>query len=137
MMHRNRYALIVSSDLTVRSSAVSALGRLFCCDAAASGREALELLDIRTARKEVVGLVLLDLDALGAEAEQTLIAIRKSEEDLQKTWPHTTRVVALSASEKRIVAAFFKGSEAGHPLPLDEGKLLQQIETLEVNKVYE
>ena len=128
-------ALIVCADLEARSELIEALRARFSVDVAAGAAEGRRYISASLEKDRRYSLVVLDYDVPDGSAEEALALLRREEEARGLTWPRTARVIVLSRSEKKIVGAFFKGSEAGMTMPVDRVNLLKQIEALEVDKV--
>jgi two-component system, chemotaxis family, chemotaxis protein CheY len=131
-----KLSLIVCPEIETRCQLVSTLGPSFVCDVAVSGKEAIEILEYRAQRFEHPGLIVVDYRIEDVQPDDLLAAIRKQEEKLGLKWPKSARIMAMSASERDIVLAFFKGAEAGHTLPFNAEKFLKQLETLEIKLAF-
>ena len=132
-----RRALITCADHYVRADIISWIGLELVCDVAVNGQETLDLIRYRMRSGERYGLIILDYSVSDIPGAELLATIRRLEEELDTTWPHSARIMVLSDTEKVIVSAFFRGAEACHIYPLNREKLVKQLTALEVERVYQ
>lgn len=125
--------LIVEDDFLARSLLSTLLAEYGPCHVAVNGLEALDAIKKAFGENEPYDLVCLDIMMPVMDGQETLLELRKIEENLGIKGVDTTKVIMVTAIDdsKNIMKAFRQGQcEAYLTKPMDRNKLLGHIRDL-------
>ncbi len=125
--------LIVEDDFLARELLSTLISQYGECHLAKNGVEALETLTSALDENEPYDLVCLDIMMPKMDGQQTLMELRKLEEDRGVSGDQQTKVIMITAIDdsKNIMKAFRQGHcEAYLTKPLDREKLIDHLKTL-------
>lgn len=125
--------LIVEDDFLARELLSTLISQYGECHLVKNGVEALETLTRALDANEPYDLVCLDIMMPKMDGQQTLLELRKLEEDRGISGDQQTKVIMITAIDdsKNIMKAFRQGHcEAYLTKPLDREKLIDHLKTL-------
>lgn len=125
--------LIVEDDFLARELLSTLISQYGECHLAKNGVEALGILTRALDENEPYDLVCLDIMMPKMDGQQTLLELRKLEEDRGVSGDQQTKVIMITAIDdsKNIMKAFRQGHcEAYLTKPLDRDKLIDHLKTL-------
>ncbi len=119
--------LIVDDDSTNRKLLLSMLEDNCDCDEAVNGKEAVELVKERIEKKDIYDVIFLDIKMPVMNGHETLLEIRKIEEQNQILIGEGSKIVMVSAlsDQQNIISAFREGCEYYLVKPFQQNKLYQ------------
>lgn len=125
--------LIVEDDFLARALLTTLLSEYGECHIAVNGREALEAMERAFDEKDPYDLICMDIKMPVMDGQQTLVELRKMEEERLIPLADATKVIMVTAVDdsKNMMKAIRQGQcEAYLTKPLDKGKLIEHLKKL-------
>ncbi len=127
--------LIVEDDFLVRALLTTLLARYGECHVAVNGKEALDVIESTFDENQPYDLICLDIMMPVMDGQETLLELRKMEEDRYIAPSDITKVIMVTAVDdsKNMMKAFRQGQcEAYLTKPLDKAKLIDHLKNLDL-----
>lgn len=125
--------LIVEDDFLARALLTTLLSEYGECHVAVNGKEALEAIECAFEEQSPYDLICLDIKMPVMDGQETLLELRKIEEERLTSLAEATKVIMVTAVDdsKDMMKAIRDGQcEAYLTKPLDKAKLIDHIKKL-------
>lgn len=127
--------LIVEDDFLVCALLTTLISKYGECHVAVNGKEAFEAIERAFDASQPYDLICLDIMMPVMDGQETLLELRKMEEDRYISPSHVTKVIMVTAVDdsKNMMKAFRDGlCEAYLTKPVDKAKLIDHLKTLDL-----
>lgn len=127
--------LIVEDDFLVRALLTTLIAKYGECHVAVNGKEALDAVQSAFDENQPYDLICLDIMMPVMDGQETLLELRKMEEDMYISPSHITKVIMVTAVDdsKNMMKAFREGQcEAYLTKPVDKAKLIDHLKNLDL-----
>lgn len=127
--------LIVEDDFLIRALLTTLISKYGECHVAVNGKEALEAIGRAFDENQPYDLICLDIMMPIMDGQETLLGLRKMEEERYISPGHETKVIMITAIDdsKNMVKAFRDGQcEAYLTKPVDKDKLIDHLKKLNI-----
>jgi len=127
--------LIVEDDFLVRALLTTLISKYGECHVAVNGKEALEAVESAFDEGQPYDLICLDIMMPVMDGQETLLELRKMEEDRYISSSDITKVIMVTAIDdsKNMMKAFRNGQcEAYLTKPVDKDKLIDHLKNLDL-----
>ena len=127
--------LIVEDDFLVRALLTTLIAKYGECHVAVNGKEALDAVQSAFDENQPYDLICLDIIMPVMDGQETLLELRKMEEDRYISPSHITKVIMITAVDdsKNMMKAFREGQcEAYLTKPVDKAKLIDHLKKLDL-----
>lgn len=127
--------LVVEDDFLARALLSTLISEYGQCHIAVNGKEAIEAIERAYNEGEPYDLICLDIKMPVMDGQETLLQLRKMEEERHVSLADVTKVIMVTAVDdsKNMMKAFRQGQCEGYlTKPLDRAKLIDHLKNLDL-----